>query len=176
MPFTPFHMGPGAAIKAVSGANFSLMVFGFSQVAIDLEPLVRILRGDATLHGLSHTYLGAALIAALSIVLGKPVCERLLRLWLGFARSGWLGLLDPDPKISWLAATTGAFVGTFSHVAIDSIMHADMEPLYPVSSSNGLLGAISLGELHLLCLVLGVVGVVVLLVVGIWNRWAIDAE
>jgi hypothetical protein len=47
MPFTPFHMGPGLAVKAVFGRYFSLMVFGFSQVAIDIEPLVRIIRGDA---------------------------------------------------------------------------------------------------------------------------------
>ena len=60
MPFTPFHMGPGLAIKAVSGRYLSLMVFGFSQVAMDIEPLVRMIRGDAVLHGFTHTYLGAA--------------------------------------------------------------------------------------------------------------------
>ena len=37
MPFTPFHMGPGLAVKAVCGRYFSLVVFGFSQVAIDIN-------------------------------------------------------------------------------------------------------------------------------------------
>ncbi len=32
MPFTPFHMGPGTAIKAVTGRHFSLTIFGFAQV------------------------------------------------------------------------------------------------------------------------------------------------
>ena len=74
MPFTPFHMGPGAAIKAVFGRNFSLTVFGFAQVAIDLEPLVRILRGDNVVHGFTHTYLAAAVIGAFSLLIGKTFC------------------------------------------------------------------------------------------------------
>ena len=44
-------MGPGLAIKAVTGRHLSLLVFGVSQVVIDVEPLVRIIRGDAVLHG-----------------------------------------------------------------------------------------------------------------------------
>lgn len=81
MPFTPFHMGPGLAVKAESGRHFSLMVFGFSQVMIDIEPLVRIIRGDAMVHGFTHTYLGATLIAVLSVVVGRPVCQFFLNYW-----------------------------------------------------------------------------------------------
>jgi hypothetical protein len=41
MPFTPLHMGPGLAVKAVMQRKFSLLVFGWSQVVIDLQPLHR---------------------------------------------------------------------------------------------------------------------------------------
>ncbi len=75
MPFTHFHMGPGIAATAAAGRHFSLMVFGFSQVAIDIEPLVRIIRGDAVLHGFTHTYFGATLIAITSVAIGRPVCQ-----------------------------------------------------------------------------------------------------
>ena len=75
MPVTPFHMGPGVAIKAVAGPYFSLMVFGFSQAAMDIESLVRIIRGDAVLHGLTHTYLGATLIGLASAVVGRPIAS-----------------------------------------------------------------------------------------------------
>jgi len=71
MPFTPFHMGPGLAVKAVTGRYFSLTVFGFCQVAIDIEPLVRMIRGDIVIHGFTHTYLGATLIAFVSVVAGR---------------------------------------------------------------------------------------------------------
>ena len=39
MPFTPIHLGPGAALKAIGGRHFSFMVFGGSQVLMDIEPL-----------------------------------------------------------------------------------------------------------------------------------------
>ena len=43
MPFTPFHLGPGAAFKAIGDKHFSFMVFGCAQVPMDIEPLVAIL-------------------------------------------------------------------------------------------------------------------------------------
>ena len=44
MPFTPIHLGPGLAFKAIGGRHFSLMVFGGAQVLMDLEPLIGILQ------------------------------------------------------------------------------------------------------------------------------------
>ena len=49
MPFTPFHLGPGAVFKAIGGRHFSFMVFGGAQVLMDIEPLVGILRGSVVL-------------------------------------------------------------------------------------------------------------------------------
>ena len=40
MPFTPLHMGPGIAVKAVLQGSFSLMVFGWAQIVMDIQPLV----------------------------------------------------------------------------------------------------------------------------------------
>ena len=51
MPFTPFHMGAGLALKAMAGRHFSVLTFGMAQVAMDIEPLVGMLRGAAVLHG-----------------------------------------------------------------------------------------------------------------------------
>lgn len=158
MPFTPFHMGPGLALKAVGGRYFSLMVFGFSQVAIDVEPLVRIIRGDAVLHGSSHTYVGATVIGVISAVVGRPVCQFFLNYWTNDPYSPFLNWLRGPRLISWPAAIAGAFVGTYSHIVLDSIMHADMHPLAPLSDTNGLLRVISVGGLHLLCVVAGVLG------------------
>lgn len=113
MPFTPFHMGPGLAIKAVSGRHFSLMVFGFSQVAIDIEPLVRITRGDALLHGPTHTYVGASLIAPVSVIVGRPVCQFFLNHWSPDRSSAFWTWLRGPKLISWPAAIAGAFAGVF---------------------------------------------------------------
>ena len=79
MPFTPFHMGAGLALKAVAGRHFSVLTFGMAQVAMDIEPLVGMLRGAALLHGPTHTYLGAVPIALATAALAPWLCRPLLR-------------------------------------------------------------------------------------------------
>jgi membrane-bound metal-dependent hydrolase YbcI (DUF457 family) len=51
-----------------------------------------------------------------------------------------------------------AFIGSFSHVLLDSIMHWDVEPLFPFTLDNPFLGLISVSVLHKLCLYSGLVG------------------
>lgn len=172
MPFTPFHMGPGLAVKAVCGRHFSLMVFGFSQVAIDIEPLVRTIRDNAVLHGFTHTYPGATLVALVSVLIGRPICQFLLNYWTPDSYSTVLNWLRGPKLISWPAAIAGAFVGTYSHVVLDSIMHSDMQPLAPFSSANALLHVISVGSLHFGCVLSGVLGALVLFGVFILRRGA----
>jgi hypothetical protein len=158
MPFTPFHMGPGLAVKAVGGRRFSLMVFGFAQVAIDLEPLVRLLRGDGILHGFSHTWIGGTLVAVVSVFAGRPICQRLLGWWKPREPSSFEAWLRGPERISWTAAISGAVVGAYSHVILDSIMHSDMRPLAPFSNQNGLIDLIGVEALHIGCILSGVLG------------------
>jgi hypothetical protein len=176
MPFTPFHMGPGAAIKAVSGNRFSLMVFGFTQVIMDAEPLVRIIRGDKILHGFSHTYVGAILIGMFSLYTGKKFCEWLLRLWNSSVKFKYLIWLSLNHRISWISASSAAFIGTFSHIFLDSIMHSDVHPFSPFSKSNGLYQIMPAGWLYLLCICLGIFGLMLIALLYAWKKWAIEIE
>jgi hypothetical protein len=91
MPFTPVHMGPGIAVKAVMQGSFSLMVFGWTQIVMDIQPLVVMLTGH--LHGFTHTYLGATLIAVFSALTGKYLSE----LGLALLRIQSIG----RPRITW---------------------------------------------------------------------------
>ena len=147
MPFTPLHLGPGAAFKALLGRHFSFLVFGGAQVLMDLQPLAAMLGADVELHGQSHTLLGALLIGAVAFATGKPVSDFVL------SRAG-----VAHRPLTWAASATGAWIGTFSHVALDSIMHADMAPGWPWFAGNPLLYSLSFGELHAACVVLGAVG------------------
>jgi membrane-bound metal-dependent hydrolase YbcI (DUF457 family) len=156
----------------LSGRHFSLMVFGFSQVAMDIEPLVRIIRGDALLHGFTHTYAGASLIALVSVAVGRPVCQFFLNYWIAGRDAAFLSWLRGPKLISWPAALAGAFVGTYGHVLLDSIMHSDMRPLAPLSDANGLLHVISVEGLHLLCLLGGILGFMLMLVLLLIGRRA----
>jgi len=160
MPFTPFHMGAGAGLKALAGRRFSLLMFGFAQVAMDLEPLVRMFRGDEHVHGFTHSYVGATVIGAGVLLLGKPLAHRLNEIWRREVTREGFAWLAESGRLGWGGAAAGAFMGTMSHVALDSLMHTDIRPLAPFSQSNGLLGAIPQGELHAACIIVGAVGVI----------------
>ncbi len=149
MPFTPLHLGPGAVFKAIGGSRFSFMVFGGSQVLMDIEPLIGILTHKPILHGPSHTLLGALVIGTLAGLIGKPISAAILR---------WLNI--PHYPLTWPAAFIGAYIGTFSHIFFDAIMHADMSPWLPIASGNALLGLIGIEHLHLLCVLASVLGAV----------------
>lgn len=162
MPITPFHLGPGAALKAALGARLSFTVFAFSQFLIDLEPVIHALSGSERLHPHLHTYAGATVVAIASALAGRPACERALRFWnsrLDAAQSRWLAVPAAIPKG---AAWSGALTGAYSHVAIDSIMHADMTPLAPFAFDNALFGWLSGDEVQMLCVALGVLALAVL--------------
>jgi hypothetical protein len=158
MPFTPFHMGFACAIKAVAGRSFSVTVFAFAQVAMDVEPLVHLMRGEGVVHGISHTFLGGTLIGVLAVLVGRPLCQFLLNHWTPDPDDRFMKWLRGPQKITWRAAIIAAFVGTYSHVLLDSLIHADMQPFLPFDERNPLLGHIGFGAMHLVCLGTGILG------------------
>ncbi len=165
MPFTPYHFGPGLAVKAAAPRYFSFSVFVFSQVLVDIEPLYYLLSGEAPVHRFFHTYLGATVIVAVSFVLGRPLCGLCLAIFsrtFGFRMSY---ILEAMRLISPTAALSAAIIGSYSHVALDSIMHGDTHPVAPFSDANPLLHSISVAELQLYCIVAGIAG---LIGMGFW--------
>jgi membrane-bound metal-dependent hydrolase YbcI (DUF457 family) len=150
MPFTPFHFGPAAAFKAAAPAHFSLTIYCYAQVVTDLETAFYLVRGEYPVHRFFHTYVGATLVGVACALTGRPIFAVALRVW------------ERTLTIPWRVAFISAFLGTYSHVFLDSIMHRDIMPLNPFTTSNPMLRIIGLPLLHLLCLALGVLGVLVL--------------
>ena len=144
-------MGPGIFIKALLQGSFSLMVFGWAQIMMDIQPLIVLLTGKGQLHGFSHTYLGASLLAILTALTGKYLSELGLRIF-GISKQ------DNPIIIAWWVVFLSAFIGTFSHVLLDSIMHGDVQPFYPFDIPNQLLYFISVNNLHKFCLYSGLLG------------------
>ena len=161
MPFTPFHFGPAAALKAVAPARFSFTLFCYSQVVTDLESGFYLFRGEYPVHRFFHTYLGATIVGFVCALTGRPICQLALRVCRAAFPASFARLFGRSATISWTVAFVSAFLGTYSHVFLDSIMHRDIMPLSPFANTNPMLHAISLPLLHLLCLALGVVGVLV---------------
>jgi membrane-bound metal-dependent hydrolase YbcI (DUF457 family) len=141
MPFTPFHLGPGIAIKAAAPRHVSLGMFAGAQVAMDLEPAIGMLSGAATLHGITHTLPGA-LVVALACLPFKRLAE-------------WVFSVS----ISWQQAITGTLLGTYTHVLLDSLVHHDIRPLWPLSDANPLQNLLSWHETEVLCGVLALAAI-----------------
>ena len=78
--------------------------------------------------------------------------------------------LHVETRLTWRETAAGAFVGTYSHVLLDSIMHPDVRLMYPFREVNDLVGIISVEKLDALCLALGVIGVLIILTVSFWRR------
>jgi membrane-bound metal-dependent hydrolase YbcI (DUF457 family) len=158
MPITPFHFGLGAALHAAAPARVSFLSFCAANVLIDFESLYNLWHGRDPVHAFLHTYVGASLIVAATLLL--------------FLGLRWLAarLPLPDPfawqSLTWRPVAVGAALGAYSHIVFDSVMHADIRPLAPFSDANVLYAAIPLAALHLLCLGLAAVGA---LVVG-WRK------
>jgi membrane-bound metal-dependent hydrolase YbcI (DUF457 family) len=151
MPFTPIHMGPGILIKSLLQGSFSLMVFGWTQIIMDIQPLIVLISGEGHLHGFTHTYIGAMLIAIFATLTGKYLSEVGLKI-LRISKN------ENPISIMWWVAFLSAFIGSFSHVLLDSIMHSDVEPLFPFTLENQFLGLISVSMLHKVCLYSGLAG------------------
>ena len=123
--------------------HVSFLAFCGANVLVDVEPLYFMLTHQYPIHRFFHTFVGATLAAA--IVVG------------GFALVRKL-----TPRLSVRAVALGAIIGTYSHVLLDSLMHADMNPFAPFSDRNPLLGAVFLNTLHGFCLFAGLVGAIVI--------------
>jgi hypothetical protein len=156
MPITPFHLGPGAALKAALGRRMSFTVFALANGLIDLEPIANFfLTGDPA-HRFFHTLLGATLVGLVRVWPGRMVCELVLRWWNTRLSPAQARYLAVDPRIGWGAAATGAALGVYSHVFLDSIMHVDVLAFAPFSTVNPIQGVISIEALHLACVLAGV--------------------
>lgn len=159
MPITPFHFGLGAALHAAAPRRVSFLAFCAANVLIDVESLVNLLQHRHPVHAFFHTYVGATLMAAATLLLFLALRALVRRASL---TGWWVRWQDLTPK----AVAAGALLGAWTHVLLDSVMHGDIRPLAPFSDANALQGVIPLGTLHLGLMVLGAAGLA-----GVVLRW-----
>ena len=161
MPVTPFHLLAIIPLKAIAPRSFSWSVFALTNVVIDLEPITYYLITLYPSHGFFHTIIGATLIAILCATHGRRLCELAIKTLHGELQDKevkWLG----KASIGNTAAWSGALIGAWSHLLLDSFMHEDIKPFSPFTDANPLLGVISVGTLNALCVVSGLLGVAML--------------
>ena len=110
------------------------------------------------------------MVAVVTALLGRPLLGLLIcgwnRLLAGRFRSG----LQLRPDVPLAAVVSGAVLGSYSHVFLDSIVHADMTPFAPWHGGNPQLHAIPATTVMLLCAGMGLTGVTVLLLAAVRRR------
>ena len=165
MPITPFHLIAITPVKALAPKHFSWSVFVFTNIVIDLEPISLYLITLNPQHLFFHTIIGATLIAFICASFGKKWCEIAIDIWneeiRGKPEEKWL---TSDRHISKTAAWVGALLGSWTHLLLDSFMHFDIKPLSPFTDANVLLGTVSIGLLHAICLTIGLIGLILILI------------
>lgn len=154
MPFTPFHFGPAAFSHAMAPRHVSFLAFCTANVLIEIEPLYYLLNREFPLHRFFHTCLGSTLILLATGCIFIVLLSLARRLDLRDF-GNWRSLRTSSV---WL----GAALGTYSHVFLDSIMHADVFPFAPFSQANFLYELVPAGLLHLLCILAALAGVFIL--------------
>ena len=150
MPFTPYHFGPGILIGILLFPFIDFTTVMIASVILDLEPLTVILFDlSMPLHGFFHTYLGATIVALLLSIGIFPFRRYLNQM---------VSLFGLEQESSLRNIIPASFIGTYSHVFLDSFLYFEMNPFYPVLG-NPFLGILSSGIVYNLCLVLGFIGV-----------------
>ena len=153
MPITPFHLGPGLLFHSVSPRRVSFIAFVAANGITDIESIYNVLKGNFPVHGFLHTLLGAAVVAAMTIALFLFM-RRLAR---NYPLPNWFEW----QQLTLPPVIVGALLGSYSHIVLDGIMHADMRPFAPWSDTNPLLHAVSLGALHWGCIITAIAGVLI---------------
>lgn len=111
MPFTAFHLGAGLLGKGLAPKTQSLTFFAACQVAIDLEPGIRMLLGHDDLHTVTHNPVGLAVVVT--------VCALV---WRRLQVYGWWRL----PVLGTRALVDTAVWAALSHLILDAISHRDV--------------------------------------------------
>ena len=166
LPVTPFHFGPGLALKAVAAPVFSWSAFAVAQVVIDCETIYYLVNREYPVHRFFHSFLGAAVAGLLAAILFLAVVHAS---FVSFPRLIVPLTTTPTARgeISVLGVLLGGLTGGLSHPLLDGIMHSDVRPFMPWTDYNPFLGLIGLAPLHLACVasaILGAVGV------ALWRR------
>lgn len=158
MPVTPFHFGPGLALKGAAAPVFSWTAFAVATVLIDCESLYYLIRQEYPVHRFLHSLVGASLVG----LIAAAACHAFLRVLSARAPQ----LLAPGGGASsavrgeraGLGALLGGLAGGLSHPVLDGIMHPDVRPFMPWSDRNPFLGLVSETMLHLTCVVAALIG------------------
>jgi len=145
MPLTPFHLGPGLFFGMLTSRFLDLSAFLLGSIILDIEPLIAFLSGNfENPHHQFTSFLGG--------ILGAIIVWLAIRVF----RKKKQGLSN-------LSVFLGGLAGCWLHVIFDALMHYDVSPFWPLGG-NPFLNLISIPQNYLICIILGIAGLILLVV------------
>ena len=152
MPFTPFHLGPGLLFGLLLIRYVDLPTFLIASVIVDVEPLLVLsLSLPYPLHGFFHSFLGGTLVALLLTALMSKARKSMSPLLLVF---------KIKQTLSFKNILSASLSGIYIHILLDSVMHIDIRPFYPLDL-NPFLGISSVLGVYMLCIWSFIGGVII---------------
>jgi membrane-bound metal-dependent hydrolase YbcI (DUF457 family) len=159
MPITPFHIIAAAPIKAIIPRHFSWSIFTLTNIFIDLEPITYFIFTGIPSHRFFHSIFGTTILGLICALYFRKLCGNYIMKWnknLHPIDRRWLEIRNS--KINLFEALTGGLIGAWSHLALDSMMHQDIQPLWPMTQNNPMLGLITANSILYLCVGLLIFG------------------
>jgi len=155
MPFTPYHFGPGLLLGIVLFPFIDFSTVMVASVILDLEPLAVILLGfPSPLHGFFHSYLGATIVAIILSFAIWPMRGSL---------NSIVSLFGFHQESSLRHILPASFIGTYSHIILDSFIYPEMNPFLPLVG-NPFIGVLPVSFLYSSCIYLGLLGIGVFII------------
>ena len=144
MPLTPFHLGPALLLGLIFFSFLDFPTFLVANVIVDFKPiLVMFLDLNYPLHGFFHLFLGGTLVALLLAFVMNKIRGKFSTL---------LRFFKLEQKSSFRSILLASLSGVYVHILLDSRMHTDIRPFYPLDF-NPFLSSSTLPRLwvHMLC-------------------------
>jgi membrane-bound metal-dependent hydrolase YbcI (DUF457 family) len=116
-----------------------------ASVIVDVEPiLVLLLNLDYPLHGFFHSFVGGTLVALLLSVVMSKIRDSL---------SPLMSFFKLEEKSSFRNILLASLSGLYMHILLDSRIHMDIQPFYPLDFNPFLSGSTSaVVGIYMLCL------------------------
>jgi membrane-bound metal-dependent hydrolase YbcI (DUF457 family) len=156
IPFTPFHFGPAVFAKACFPNRYWITPFVLANVLIDCEVLYCLRFSLRPIHRFCHTYIGGTLVGAFAGFVAYAGIKTILML---FPSTWFTNCRNVSSKQLVTDAALSSIVGGISHVFLDSLMHRDMQPFWPIVDGNAFAGIVDVGILHVFLAATGFLGV-----------------
>jgi membrane-bound metal-dependent hydrolase YbcI (DUF457 family) len=152
MPFTPYHFGPNALIGLSLNKYIDLPVFVLTNVVVDLEVLaVMLFNLNYPLHGLCHTFLVGIVVGIICGLIAYPFRNLLQSL---------MNLFQLSYQTSVTKMAVSGVLSVWLHVALDSIVHWDVQPFWPIAG-NPLFKSVSTSTIFTICEISGITAAVI---------------